>query len=167
MTLAELQKAVRDLLVILAPGSKIIWANESGVRPELPYLSLNIVTPSIRIGSRDALVETDVGVWQLHGQRQAFVSANAYGLLAMQTALNIQNGLETEAALSYMRANKISIMIDSDLRDLSLLEDTKIEKRAQFDLTVGYTVSIDEAIEPIESVEVTNVISGDTIVVDI
>ncbi len=95
------------------------------------------------------------------------LSVNAFGLDAIEIANDLKDSLQLEAAMSLLRAKEISILTESDVRDLSELRDTKIEKRAQFDLTLGYTKVIDETITPIESVEIDDALSGDSFTVEL
>lgn len=158
MTFTQLEKAIRDIFIGILPGSTtVIWANENGPRPELPYLLLNFATKSVKVGSRDELRNIPAtDTYRLYGHRHAMLSVNAYGKDALQMAEDLKNKLQLASVLDALRAQSISVLDESDTRDLSVLVDTKIEKRAQFDLTLGYTVSIDETITPIEKVELEN-----------
>lgn len=174
MTLLELQKSVRDLFVLIFDDQdedtadlKVIWANESGVRPKLPYVSLNFINPGMRMGSKDNIEYAGDDAFQVVGQRSATLSVNAFGDEAIQQLMNFRDALETAEAMDYTREQQISIVPDGKPKDLSELVDTKIEKRAQLDLSVGYTVSIEENYGPIDSVEVNNVINEETITVEV
>lgn len=168
MTLLELETSIRDIIMTLVPSRfTVIWDDESGVRPKLPCITLKLVTKSVKLGAKDELRYKGSDSFTLNGQRTGLLSVNAFGLDAIQVANDLKDSLQLEAAMSLLRAKEISILAESDVRDLSELRDTKIEKRAQFDLTLGYTRIIDEAITPIESVEIDDALSGDSFMVEL
>jgi hypothetical protein len=152
----------------LVPASfTVVWQNESGVTPKPPYIQLNLITKSVKIGSRDETRFISGDNFQLIGQRTGVLSINAYGASALEVLFTMKDKLQLQSTLILLREKEIAFLSDSDVRDLSLLLDTKIQKRAQFDLTLGYTVSIDEVVVPIESVEIENQLNGEQIAVEL
>lgn len=147
-TRTALETACYNYVDSILPTSTVIFANENGPRPVGPYVTLNLITQSVRVGSDDYL-ESSPTVTELNlatrGQRTATLSINAYGQTAYDELWLLKQSLDLPNNKATAIAQGIAILRDQDVVDLSRLRDNEIEKRAQMDIIIGYDVSISES----------------------
>lgn len=145
----------------LPAGVHLIWEDQSAPRPEKPYVSLNFLLPSQRIGHDELRGEGDQ--FFLVGQRRFVLSVNAFGesrqenedaLDAADLLEPVVQGLYSEETLSQLLAAGIASVDEGQVRDLTALLESRYESRAQVDLTFHRTVSKSETLPIIEKVEV-------------
>lgn len=160
------RKALEDALFeviepLLPSGVTLIWEDQSAPRPEKPYVSMNFLSPSQRIGFDESRVSG--ANFSLVGQRRFVVSINAFGENRMENedALDaadllepVVQGMYREDTLAALCELGLASVNEGEIRDLTALLESRYESRAQVDLTFHRTVSQSEEITPIEKVEV-------------
>lgn len=152
-TVAALENAVYDWLDTLAT-EQIIWTKEKAPQPTSAYLALNFSTLGVSEGAGfERLVSGSSRT--LVQRRQATLNIQAFGEAAVERLWSIKDAIYTEASLGAIVAANLSIIRDEDVQDISLLLDTQIQERASMDVILGYTKSVTDGTNWIESVEVT------------
>lgn len=160
MNRRDLEDALFEVIEPLLPGVTLIWEDQSAPRPAKPYVSLNFLTPSQRLGFDEQRVDGDQ--ISLVGQRRFVVSVNAFGenrvknedaLDAADLLEKIVQGLYKEETIASLKERCLASITESEIRDLTALQETRYESRAQVDLTFHRTVSQSEDLPVIEKVE--------------
>lgn len=162
MNRKALEDALFDVIEPLLPsGVTLIWEDQSAPRPKKPYVSMNFLSPSQRIGFDESRVSG--ANFSLVGQRRFVVSINAFGENRMENedALDaadllepVVQGMYREDTLAALCESGLASVNEGEIRDLTALLESRYESRAQVDLTFHRTVSQSEEITPIEKVEV-------------
>lgn len=142
----------------LPAGAKCILANQNAPQPQKPYATVLITpttNPTTIYGSgmdERRLSETAPGVVRYQKFRQFGVSLNVYSNTMVgnnkATALleQVVESLALQSVVNAFRkdAHIAPLPVDSTVRDLSALLETRGESRAQVDLTFNYTTSLTE-----------------------
>jgi hypothetical protein len=121
------------------PSGKVIWMNENAPRPVLPYLAIR-VSPARRI-NKDRYSDVDAnGIQTVVGDREFTLSVQAFGYDSPVSYLQyFADKLQLITNNDRFRAQGMALRDTSTVMDISaLLSNTKIEKRANLDLTIGY-----------------------------
>lgn len=121
------------------PSGKVIWMNENAPRPVLPYLAIR-VSPARRI-NKDRYSDVDTnGIQTVVGDREFTLSVQAFGYESPVSYLqDFADKLQLITSNDRFRAQGMALRDTSTVMDISaLLSNTKYEKRANLDLTVGY-----------------------------
>jgi hypothetical protein len=152
-TLTSLENAIYTWLDPLA-SEQIIWAKEKAPQPTSAYLSLNFTTLAVSEGAGfERLISGSTRT--LVQRRQATLNIQAFGENAVERLWSIKDAIYTEASLEAIVTANLSIIRDEDVQDISTLLDTQIQERASMDVILGYTKSVTDGTNWIESVEVT------------
>jgi len=162
MNRKHLEDALFDVISGLLPtGVSLIWEDQSAPRPGKPYVSLNFLSPSQRIGFEEQRI--DGSVFTLVGQRRFVLSVNAFGENRMENedALDaadllepLVQGLYREDTIQKLCEFGLASINEGEIRDLTALLESRYESRSQVDLTFHRTVSQSEDLGTIEKVEV-------------
>ena len=125
---------------------QIIPADEDGVRPELPYLTIDIVHLDDPGGTDELLGGTDTKGRPIaygRGFRQGQITVNGYGPSSADLIMQASVQLTHPRILRLMCDRGFSLRPISPLLDLSELVSTKIEKRFAKDFSLQYLL-VDE-----------------------
>jgi len=126
----------------LAQGS-VIAASQGALRPAMPYLVVEVVTPGVQVGTDELL--RDLGgtygsmrEW-VRGHRRATVQVSGYGTDAPELLEQVRLSLESESVRGPVEAlYSISLARVVTAQDLTALRQTDFEVAAMMDLEVTY-----------------------------
>lgn len=138
-------------------GFTVVLSGQDFVRPTPPYLSLNIITGFIKIGSIDELIyNSNKQKWILKGVREFVTSIEAYGIPTSGTYQSIyravdilgevQFSLNKPETISLFNNIGIAVVNENEIIDITELLDTEYEPRASYDITLRLT--LDEEVDP-------------------
>jgi hypothetical protein len=133
-------------------GQGLIWAKQSRIRPEKPYITLDFLTSAIRTGDDDLRIVNDKFTSQ--GHRTFGISVNAYGPEAVDLMERIKNALQLPSITDILCKAGLAAVTESDIRDLSELRESSFETRMQMDVIFRRTVSTTDSLGTIEKVEI-------------
>lgn len=121
------------------PSNKVIWMNENAPRPALPYLAIRI-SPARRVGKDWYSDVSDSGLQTVIGDREFTLSIQAFGEESPVSYLqDLADRLQLISVGDRFRAEGMAIRDSNPVLDISaLLSATKIEKRANLDVILGY-----------------------------
>lgn len=132
-------------------GDQIVPADDSGTRPDLPYITVQIV-------SSDIPASWDEKIWSVNevtgdldqniiGRRRGSVQLDGYGRGAYAQLSQAGLSLRLTPIRRLLRDRKLSVRKEGGIQDISQLVDDEIEKRFQRDFAISYAVTYAEAIE--------------------
>lgn len=134
-------------------GLTVIRANQKGPRPARPYASLNFLNPSNRLGnSIDQQRATDAGLVAAEGMRSAVASINIFGDNALDTMAAVRDSLDRADVQEVFEDGEIAHLDEGPITDLTELQETIYEERAQMDLTLSFVASSEVDVGTIEEV---------------
>ena len=133
---------VLQRLVVQVSGmqaEKVIWMNENAPRPIIPYLAIKI-SPARRIGKDWYSDINDIGLQTVIGDREFTLSIQVYGAESPVSYLqDFADKLQLISVGDRFRAKGMAIRDSKPVLDISaLMTNTKIEKRANLDVVIGY-----------------------------
>ena len=171
MTRAALENAVRAWLVLAGASGgipdadrSVIIADQDHVRPELPYLTVRVLSYDIEVGIDGDLVLDDGeggATWEARGRRTSTVSLNGYGDGAEEWLRRAHAMLRAPSVKSLLDTAGINVREAGDLQNLSALLDQGTQARFQRDIEVDYELAGDqEAVVPLELVELESTYTG-------
>lgn len=171
MSWAAIQDGLREWVrdgAGLADG-KVIWADQSGPRPAMPFADLRI-GPSVPLGAVDELSDdTDLGrangqeielrangIREFHVTVRLFTAGTLDDTAARALLARAQLALTLPTKRDALEAAGVTVFDRGAVENLSALKDAKFEGRAM--LTIGcYTIeSLSEYVGYIDSVEATS-----------
>lgn len=148
MTRNALETAVRAWLVatgaqsgIPNADSAVIFADEDGVRPPLPYLTVRVLVydVDVHVDERiDKVDEDDAPTWESRGLRTGTVAVNSYGAGGeawLERAAFMINAPSSQAVL---QPAGVVIRTNGGINNLSGLLDDGTEVRFERDFSVDY-----------------------------
>lgn len=165
-----------DLGNISVPEEQVIFREQSAPLPPRPCVTLKIISGPRRLGSTDNIKfrqGTD-DIWDVGGQRAITLSVQVFGnnlqhgdnAQAIANALNVSlhkmtvtDQLRAGILDGATRKGSIAVWEVGDISDISALEETEFEDRAQFDVILGVVDSVEDQPGVIEEVETTPDIS--------
>lgn len=160
----ELEDAVWTWIQTLNPAMEVIWQRHSGIQPDDPFLTLNLIASARQTGARDETQYLDAGM-QMVGRRECDLSINGYGDAAYAFIFALKQALDTYENAQSMSALNIAVVNHGDVLDLSALRDVNFQRRGQIDLRISYTTSRVTGPGYVEKVEITDTNNGDKITV--
>ena len=133
------------------PADQIVPADDSGTRPDLPYITVQIVSSDIPAG-------WDERVWSVNditgdldqniiGRRRGSVQIDGYGRGAYDQLSQAGLSLRLTPIRRLLRNRKLSVRKEGGIQDVSQLVDDEIEKRFTRDFAISYAVTYADAIE--------------------
>ncbi len=149
-------QAVRDwyktALTPTVDDDQIIPANlPVGDRPALPYLTVQVTTADIGVGTDAKVFEIDGGsgnpTFRALGQRAGSVSVQGFGEDTSGWIEVATLRLERESVKAILEAAGLTVLTIGGTTDLSALVDTSIEPRFLREYEIGYAVADQEAEE--------------------
>lgn len=155
LILANIQKTIYSWVRtqvngLIEPGS-IIWRNQSEPLPPRPCVTMKITDGPSRTGYQDNMVYiggTDGTQYNVGGQRTMKVSFQVYGNtkihrpMAYQLAVDLNSSLSLQTVLDQLRAGGISVLTQGEPLNITALEETEYEERAQFDVMFGLAQNV-------------------------
>ena len=133
------------------PGDRIVPADDSGTRPDLPYLTVQILTSDVPSAWDEKIQEIDEATGSISeniiGRRTGSIQIDGYGRGAFDQITKAALGLRLTQIRQQLRADRLSVRPEGGINDLSQLVDDEIEKRFQRDFALSYAVTFAEAIE--------------------
>lgn len=122
-------------------SDRVIEADQAEHRPARPYGTYKVTSPK-RVGGTDQEVMV-AGVLNVSGEREITASLNVFGAGALETMQKLRDSLELPSVRdTYFTAFDLAVTEVSEVRDLTELEDTKFQQRAQMDVVVGLTSNL-------------------------
>lgn len=149
------------------PTGSVIIADQDGPRPAKPYATVKLASIAALGAYDESKHEYDAGAdpgeeitITTGGHRELVVSVNVYtpastgsaGALAF--AMKLRSAASSETTTTAMQAAGASLFDVGQVRDLSAIDRTKFEGRAQLDARLYTTDSTSETTTFIESVTV-------------
>lgn len=123
---------------------QVIPANDGGVRPTLPYLTINVSVIGAQVGQDEDLPGTDGGgnpTMRHRGERRATVSVQGFGARTAGWLTSAVLRLRADAIKAIVDTAGLSINGWTPLQKVSGLVDTSIEARFSQDFTVDYNIT--------------------------
>lgn len=139
------------------PASQILWRDQSEPLPQRPCITMKIISGPSQIGYSDGQVFTgtldDMGnpvttTVNVGGHRSMVVSIQIFGssrvknISALQVATDLNSTLRLITVLESLRASGIAVWIHGSPTNITALEETEYEERAQFDVTFGLVQNV-------------------------
>lgn len=157
----------------LEPG-QVIMANQKEPRPARPYISIKMVNPSGRVGAstdhqyvQNITPEPEAPapsiIIGVEGMRKTIASIDVFGTIDDDTLgilARVRDAIDRADIADMRAAAGVSHLGESDIRDLTYLEETKYNIRGQMDLTLGYTACSETTGDAIENVTITPTVNG-------
>lgn len=118
---------------VLYTGLTAIWSNDNGPKPDLPYIALRrqVVNP---IGSEYLSKPNSSGMAKISGNRDLIIYFQAYGNNAMGVLENLWTVRLIPASQEQLATKGISLVNKLAINNITGLNETKFEERAQMDL---------------------------------
>lgn len=112
-------------------GVTAIWANQSALSPEPPYVTLAIINVK-KIGAFD---ETRYGQngFEKRGMRRITVSVQAYGKNALSVISRLKDSMELDVVETYLKQANVAPVTATDITRIPEFIDTIWEDRAHID----------------------------------
>lgn len=137
------------MLATSLPSEKVIPADDEGTRPALPYVTVNLTTYDIAVGSDETLYEVDDDDElraRAMGDRRTTVALNAYGRQGADLLALCGLSLSQPVVVRLLDEKKIGLQPLTGTQDISQLVDAVREKRftRDFELTYGLELAQDE-----------------------
>jgi hypothetical protein len=143
----------------------VIWAEQSEPRPKPPYAVMKLFGPA-KI-ARDELRSESPGVLMVSGLRRYMLSVNIFGgkkltgqtveqkyntSSALELAAILQNSVEKPSVLLQIDKAGVSFLDEGDITNLTAMQETQFQSRAQFDVTVCVASNTPDTVGVIELV---------------
>jgi len=169
LKLVEVQKTIyswiKNELSGSIPPEQIIWRQQSEPLPPRPCVTMKITGGPSRVGFNDNAVYDTAGRFKIGGQRTMVVSIQIFGdsrlnPKAYQVAIDLNASLEKMTVLDRLRSGGVAAQLKGDVTNLTALEETEYEERAQFDVTLGVAENITDEPGIIEQANITENLSG-------
>ena len=137
-------------------GSSVRPADDSGTRPDLPYITIQTVLQGVEDGRPEKLPGLnglDEIVENVRAELTGTVQLDAYGRGGDQLLTIATMRLQTTAIQQYLAGQMITLEPTGGINDLSILVDNEIEKRFSRDLTLHYTLNFTDPVGGAEEME--------------
>ena len=153
MNLTEVKDRLYDAVERFFPNTSIIWVNQSGAKPNVPYVTLSLGSSVQREafpiddgeGHRVYPSSTiaEINIYTMGRQMKAGDALmDSYENTAVDDLTELSNYLESEGMVDYFSSYDIDISLMSPIRDLSELKnETKYRYRAMAEYRVSYLES--------------------------
>ena len=133
------------------PGGQVIPADDSGTRPPLPYLTIQIITSDVPDAWEEKTHSTNATTGdldeQIVGYRTGSVQVDGYGRGAIDYLTTARLKLRATPVRNILREHNLSTRKEGGIQDISQLVDDEIEKRYTCDFALSYAVTLKDAIE--------------------
>lgn len=125
-----------DIIFGVENSVTVIWMNENGPRPELPYISLNLLS-IVNVGDHaDNYPVNDADILEGYQIVEFVLSIQSYGSESFQLLKDLNQSLDRFSVHSDLHASDNVVFFDDigGVRDISTLIGTHEEKRAMLEL---------------------------------
>lgn len=170
LVLAQVQDAIYDWIKNevegVIEGDHIIWRQQSEPLPARPCVTIKITDGPSPTGLTDNLMYRQADQFTLGGQRTLTVSIQVFGNLkvtrpmAYQTVVDLHSSLARLTVLDRLRAAGVAVQERGSPTNITALEETEYEERAQFDVRLGVAQNVVDDPGVIEQANITPDISG-------
>lgn len=172
LRLVDFKKAIYNWIRQETEGvissNQIAWRDQSEPLPPRPCVTMKITSGPTRTGYQDnaQFIGGSTGTqFKIGGQRSMIVSIQVFGNSsiepkALQLALDLNESLSKMTTLDYLRGAGIAIWKQGDPQNITGLEESEYEERAQFDVQVGVAENIVDDPGIIEHANITETVSG-------
>lgn len=170
LNLARVQETLYHWVRTVSEGvieeDRIIWRNQSEPLPPRPCITMKIVDGPRPVGMQDNLTYINGGNFNIGGQREMGVSIQVFGNtkihrpMAYQLGLDLTSSLSKLTVLDMLRGGGIAVQSRGELTNITALEETEYEERAQFDLLLGLAQNVVDDPGIIEQAVITDNVSG-------
>lgn len=167
-TLETLKLALKTWVKDATGLDRVIWANQSIARPDLPYAALNIISYPMEIGQPERRVLSATGgyVYENVENQQMTLSVNVYTEPSTNDAFLYLQKLNQSVRINYwyeyLRNNSLSLFDKSVMRNIDQQLGDRWEKRAQQDYTFRFRTRTLESISIIETISGTGTYETDS-----
>ncbi|HCU25440.1 MAG TPA: hypothetical protein DF383_10525 [Deltaproteobacteria bacterium] len=155
-TPTQIKTAFQEWLSQEAAGlTSVIFADQAAPRPPKPYGTVRLGVQRA-LGLRDEFRELDdLGIAEYLGQREMTVALNIYGPGALEQMHQAQASLSKQSVLDrFIGTYGIAILDAGDITNLTSFLEVSDEERAMMEVRIGYSVSTNDDVGWIETVEV-------------
>jgi len=152
------EDAIYDWAVAsLGSEVSIIWDKPNTERPELPYVTLNIIGGPIPLGDRPAREYKELDTWVYYFKKRVTLSIHIFGysdhLNKMGTLLN---SLYLDSKVEILNLAELACWGYDGPMDMSEFIDTEWEFRSYADIFLSYGTDVDDVCGEIHKIEVNN-----------
>jgi hypothetical protein len=172
LSLVQVQDALytwisTELKQSIDPGSSI-WREQSQALPPRPCVTMKITDGPQRTGYGDNVQYLNDGLrknFKIGGQRLMTCSIQIFGSTiirqpgAYQSALRLNASLSRLTVLDRLRSAGIAVLKQGDVLNITELEETEYEERAQFDVQLCVAENMTDDPGIIEHANITETIS--------
>jgi hypothetical protein len=158
MALSAVQKVFYDW-VHGQVAYPVIWVNPNAPRPDLPYISLHILS-MVKMGGDYISKPNSLGIRKIFSDYYINLNISCYftgdgsNINAFDVLSDLRQSLRTEAVIGLLNTNNISLIKElSSILFIPTIIATGFEQRASIDIQFGIAVSIDETIYIITKVD--------------
>lgn len=151
--MTPLEEKLYDLLQPIL-GLELILMDQNKPRPPIPYAAYKVKSPQTVKGDYYSDV-SDTGIQTVNGDREAVVSVQAYGTLALDTLEVMMNRLRLVTVMDAFHAKDLVAFKTSPVMDISVERETQIERRANLDIWIRYRSNLDDNVGLIEQADIT------------
>lgn len=148
------EDAIYDWAHAVLPTVSIIWDKPSAPRPDLPYITLNIIGGPIDLSDRTAYKYKELDTWTYKFKKRITLSINIFGyenhMNLMETLLD---SLQLDSKIEILNLVGLACWGYDGPRDLSIQRDTEWEFRSQADIFLSYGKEVDDVPGEVQSIE--------------
>lgn len=142
--------AIREV-ILTAIDVPVIFANQNGKRPALPFATLSINTTDTFPPHRGPVGNTGKQPISVHGDGS--IELQVYGVLAWDIAQETMLRLRSDATMQAAERAGLSFGQTPRLLDIpALVEGTTYEQRAILEVPISYTMTYQDAVSTIDTV---------------
>jgi len=143
----------------------VIWENEDGDRPDIPFVSLDIIAGPRSTGPAEERWAAE-DTYRYPMRKRATLSVSIFATNALVMASTIENALQLPTHQARLRQAGFAVWGNEPPMDITALMDTKHEPRAVIDIFIAWADEATDAPGEIRSVGVTSAVCGQTITID-
>lgn len=158
-----MKTAIYTIIKSLVGSETLIWGNQNGPRPQLPYWTM-VVQTTARVGTDARSQGTDGdGVQTVYGVRNATLALQRYGADSVQACVDVLDQLGRQSVIEAFSSSQIEIYDVGRINDTTItLDNATREPRASMDIMLRYGTELPDTVGYIETVHATD-IDDDTI----
>lgn len=137
-------------------GSRIRPADDSGTRPDLPYITIQIILQGVEENEPEKIASLNADdeiVENISAQYSGTVQLDAYGRGGDELLTMAAMSLRLTKIRQYLAEQMISLQPEGGINDISILVDDDIEKRYTRDLAVHYSLVFTDDIEGVTALD--------------
>ena len=158
MTYTEVEDAVYAWVSSIIDSNTVIFFNEDGPRPTLPYITINLFAFT-KVGyAYHQFPIPDTGIKKIKYDEPFTVSLQGYGKNSQNLLQELKDSLQKDVVINALDSNGLAVLDENfPVNDISGLIDSTIEKRYSYDILMGFAQELSEEVGYIEDVDITKV----------